>query len=60
MDDDVNIHRLAVAVALVTGFTAANTVPLSRAGVSKQALDVNQLARRCDVCSGAHGTSHTP
>jgi hypothetical protein len=33
-----------VAVGLVTSFTATNTVPMSQVGVSKQTLDVNQLA----------------
>jgi signal peptidase I len=34
----------AIAAGLVTSFTAANTVPLSRAGVSKWPVNVNQVA----------------
>ncbi len=33
-----------VAIGLVTSFTATNTVPMSQVGISKQTLDVNQLA----------------
>jgi hypothetical protein len=38
------LTALVVAVGLATSFTAANTVPLTRAGVSKQPVEVMQLA----------------
>ena len=38
------MFAVAVAFGLVTSFTAANTVPLSRAGVTKSTLAPNQLA----------------
>ncbi len=38
------LFAVAVAFGLVTSFTAANTVPLSRAGVTRSTLAPNQLA----------------
>jgi signal peptidase I len=38
------VFAIAVSFGLVTSFTAANTVPLSRAGVTKSTLTPSQLA----------------
>jgi signal peptidase I len=49
------LFALAIAIGIVTSFTAANTVPLSYAGSSTEALQINQLAPA--RCSGINLTN---